>query len=81
MDGLSPTVCLPFRVATVFAKRHVRFTPESGHSEVSLKCPLSARSGHQLVQSYSALMFAALTIGHHFSISAFWNAPSACGVC
>ena len=30
---------------------------------------------------YSALMLAALMIGHHFSISAFWNAASASGVC
>jgi K+-sensing histidine kinase KdpD len=30
---------------------------------------------------YSALMFAALMIGHHFSISAFWRARSASGVC
>src|SRR5262245_3662035 len=26
---------------------------------------------------YSALILAALMIGHHLSISAFWNAPSA----
>jgi Transposase len=32
-------------------------------------------------QAYSALMFAALMIGHHFSISAFWRARSASGVC
>ena len=30
---------------------------------------------------HSALMLAALISGHHFSISAFWNAPSACGLC
>ena len=30
---------------------------------------------------YSALMPAALMIGHHFSISAFWKACSASGVC
>jgi hypothetical protein len=30
---------------------------------------------------YSALMFADLRIGHHFSISAFWSAASAPGVC
>src|SRR6516225_7125963 len=30
---------------------------------------------------YSALMPAALIIGHHFAISAFCNAPSASGVC
>ena len=26
--------------------RHVRFTPDSGHSSVLLECPLSAISGH-----------------------------------
>ena len=31
------------------------------------------------VADYSALMWAALTIGHHFSISAFCSAPSASG--
>ena len=30
---------------------------------------------------YSDLIFAALMIGHHFSISALWQAPSAFGVC
>ena len=35
---------------------------------------------HAELHRHSALMPAALTIGHHFSISAFWNAPSACGV-
>ena len=30
---------------------------------------------------HSPLIFAALTMGHHFSISAFCNAPSASGVC
>ena len=29
---------------------------------------------------YALLMFAALMIGHHFSISDLWNAPSASGV-
>ena len=28
------------------AKRHVRFTPNSGHSWLPLECPLSANSGH-----------------------------------
>ena len=27
--------------------RHVRFTPDSGHSSVQVVCPLSAKSGHQ----------------------------------
>ena len=30
---------------------------------------------------YSVLMFAAFMIGHHFSSSALWKAPSASGVC
>jgi len=34
---------------------------------------------HVLV--YSGLMFAALMIGHHFSISVRWSAASASGVC
>ena len=29
---------------------------------------------------HALLMFAALMIGHHFSISDLWNAPSASGV-
>ena len=29
------------------AKRHVRFTPESGPWEMRLECPLSAKSGHR----------------------------------
>src|SRR5882757_811966 len=35
---------------------------------------------HAYLHRHSALMPASLTIGHHFSISAFWKAPSACGV-
>src|SRR6516165_7870801 len=31
--------------------------------------------------THSALIPAALMIGHHFSISAFWSARSASGVC
>ena len=30
------------------AKGHVRFTPESGHVQRNLGCPLSANSGHHL---------------------------------
>ena len=30
---------------------------------------------------HSLLIFAALMIGHHFSISALWKVPSASGVC
>src|SRR5713101_2555112 len=35
---------------------------------------------HAYFHGHSALMPASLTIGHHFSISAFWKAPSDCGV-
>ena len=28
--------------------RHVRFTPKSGHSRLTLECPLSANSGHRV---------------------------------
>jgi len=28
------------------AKRHVRFTPKSGHVQCNSECPLSANSGH-----------------------------------
>ncbi|MGC2220444.1 MAG: hypothetical protein WA645_22685, partial [Pseudolabrys sp.] len=28
------------------AKRHVRFTPNSGHVQCNSACPLSANSGH-----------------------------------
>src|SRR5262249_17968915 len=30
------------------AKRHVRFTPESGHMRCSSRCPLWAKSGHSM---------------------------------
>jgi hypothetical protein len=39
------------------------------------------RSGIDQSAAHSGLMFAALMIGHHFSISAFCSAPSAAGVC
>jgi len=29
--------------------RHVRFTPDSGHSSVQVGCPKSARSGHSVI--------------------------------
>jgi hypothetical protein len=32
-------------------------------------------------EAYSALMLAALIMGHHFSMSAFCKAPSRAGVC
>ena len=34
--------------------RHVRFTPESGHSAARLKCPLSANSGHCVTYSITS---------------------------
>src|SRR5262249_44483314 len=33
------------------------------------------------IDAYSTLMFTALIIGHHFSISALWKARRASGVC
>src|SRR5436190_7501574 len=36
---------------------------------------------HMRALRHSPLMFAALIMGHHFSISAFWNAARASGVC
>src|SRR5262249_40961280 len=31
----------------IFALRHVRFTPKSGHSQRKNRCPLRVKSGHQ----------------------------------
>src|SRR5215813_12015768 len=45
------------------------------------RTPVDRRHHHAGNPNYSALMPAALMIGHHFSISALWNAASACGVC
>ena len=42
---------------------------------------VSATSFGLNMSAHSALMLAALMIGHHFSASAFWKAPSASGVC
>src|SRR5262245_27482609 len=40
--------CRPMSEAdSCSAKRHVRFTPESGHVRCSSACPLWAKSGHQ----------------------------------
>ena len=48
------------------ANRHVRFTPNSGHSEVSLKCPLSAISGHRRRLTRNArLLRPAIWTGQH----------------
>ena len=45
-------------------------------------CPaMTPLWGNAERHTHSGLTSAALTIGHHFSISAFWNAPSASGVC
>ena len=47
-----PTPDLPLNVrygslADIRARlRHVRFTPDSGHSSVPVGCPKSAKSGH-----------------------------------
>src|SRR5215467_2331349 len=45
------------------------------------RTPVDRRHHHAGNPNYSALMPAALMIGHHFTISALWNAASACGVC
>ena len=37
-------------------KRDVCFTPNSGHSEVSLECPLSANSGRERLVTIRALV-------------------------
>src|SRR4029453_18327592 len=39
-------VCFGPKADICIAKRHVRFTPESGHSVVFEECPLRANSGH-----------------------------------
>ena len=36
------------------AKRHVRFTPNSGHVQCTSRCPLSANSGHREGKSEAA---------------------------
>ena len=38
------------------AKRHVRFTPESGHVRCNSVCPLSANSGHSVATSAAAFL-------------------------
>ena len=72
-----------------------RFAPVTGPNGMTLRCRRSANSGlcrrsrngvygifrWEPLNGHSGLMFAALMIGHHFSISALCKAPSACGVC
>jgi len=55
--------------ASVLARRLVR----SGRH--------SPNDSYGIIRGHSALMPAALMIGHHFSISTFCNVASACGVC
>jgi hypothetical protein len=43
--------------------------------------PHSLNDSYGIIRGHSALMPAALMIGHHFSISTFCNVASACGVC
>jgi hypothetical protein len=53
--------------------------PDVGNAgaAISWRClPAAGDAG-----THSDLMFAALMIGHHFSISAFWKPASASGVC
>ena len=53
------------------AQPHVRFTPNSGKSEVSLKCPLSAISGHrrQLTRNARLLRPAIWTWQHSMELA------------
>ena len=53
----------------------------SGVKRTSCKSPRMSDCPKADMGSHPALMPAALMIGHHFSISAFCNLPSASGVC
>jgi hypothetical protein len=44
---------------------------EAGNHGITYFVQISPTSPRRLMAAYSALMFAALMIGHHFSISAF----------
>jgi hypothetical protein len=44
-------------------KRDVRFTPESGHSSLRIKCPLCANSGHSQLHNRKAAIAAAFLYG------------------
>src|SRR5215471_5339157 len=66
---------------------HGNFTPKNRHSLPRSARPLCAKSRHSAVRrktslsdlvgvTYSALMPAAVMIGHHFAMSALCNAPS-----
>src|SRR5260221_14769612 len=77
MAGTSPAMTPEGRAfAATAPHRHGR--DRRGHPR--LACGASAKegvdgrnkSGHDSCPPYSALIFAALMIGHHFSISALW---------
>jgi hypothetical protein len=53
----------------------------AGYPQACATRLVSIASGAPGVQCDSTLMLADLMIGHHFSISAFWKAASAAGVC
>jgi hypothetical protein len=57
----------------------VTYRCEECGAEVMLSVPRASYSCAEAT-FHSALMFAALMIGHHFSTSALWKAPSASGV-
>ncbi|MGA7152159.1 MAG: hypothetical protein WBY84_12270 [Pseudolabrys sp.] len=45
------------------SRADVRFTPESGHEQSAVKCPLSAKSGHsQLLDIISTLFFESVAL-------------------
>src|SRR2546426_110927 len=50
-------------------------------AQAKMRTLVSATSVGLNMSAHSALMLAALMMGHHFSASAFWKAPSTSGVC
>src|SRR5262249_13643809 len=70
---LGPTQC----VTRTAAQPRPQPVAKIVDGEVSLALPRTV----DCEDGYSALMPAALMIGHHFSISALCRAPSASGVC
>jgi hypothetical protein len=65
--GQKPDICS--------AKRHVRFTPESGHVRCNSGCPLWANSGHFAMQSSCPLYPGGLnrSLQHCFKV---WTQPA-----
>src|SRR5262249_13771387 len=69
-----------------FASRPAGTDPDQTLGVLGLEHSISPRVASQAAlttapQPHSALMLAALMIGHHFSISALWKVASASGVC